>query len=84
MVSLHILGVAALAALFQFSCSSQNPASSFVGRWQYIQSPDKEGEVLDLEVSSGRWRGILNGLERAGEHGLFYYVVETENLAVRA
>ena len=40
------------------------------GRWQYLQPPDKEGEVLELFVSSGRWRGIMNGLERAGEHGL--------------
>jgi hypothetical protein len=52
------------------------------GRWQYIQFPDREGEVLDLFVADGRWRGIMNGLERTGDHGLFYYVVEVEQLAV--
>lgn len=53
-----------------------------VGRWQYLQPPDQEGEVLDLSYSAGRWHGVMNGLERAGEHGLFYYVVAVGNLAV--
>ena len=52
------------------------------GRWRYLQPPDHEGEVLDLSVSSGQWRGIMNGLLRAGEHGVRYYVVEVENLIV--
>ena len=54
------------------------------GRWQYLQPPDEQGEVLDLFLESGQWRGIMNGLERAGEHGLFYYVVELENLTVES
>jgi hypothetical protein len=52
------------------------------GRWQYLQPPDAEGEVLDFTLSSGRWRGIMNGLERVGEHGVFYYVIEVERLEV--
>jgi hypothetical protein len=56
--------------------------SSLVGRWQYIQPPDHEGEVLDIAYSGGRFRGIMNGLERTGDHGLYYYVVELTNLAV--
>jgi hypothetical protein len=55
---------------------------TLAGRWQYLQPPDEEGEVLDLFVTAAGWRGIMSGLERAGEHGLFYYVVEVENLAV--
>ena len=54
------------------------------GRWQYLQPPDHEGEVLDLSYSAGRWHGVINGLERAGEHGLFYYVVAVGNLAVES
>lgn len=78
----HILVVAALTAIFQLPCSSQELPTSLAGRWQYLQPPDTEGEVLDLVASSEHWRGIMNGLERAGEHGLFYYVVEVEKLTV--
>ena len=58
------------------------PSPPLAARWQYLQPPDHEGEVLDLSVLSGRWRGIMNGLLRAGEHGVLYYVVEVENLSV--
>lgn len=71
--------------LFALGCPavfSQTAESTLSGRWQYLQPPDKEGEVLDLFVASGQWRGIMNGLERAGEHGLFYYIAALENLAV--
>jgi len=79
----YIIAIAALVGLiFQLPCSSQELPPSFAGRWQYLQPPDTEGEVLDLVVSSGHWRGIMNGLERAGEHGLFYYVVEIEQLSI--
>ena len=57
-------------------------ASSIVGRWQYIQSPDSEGEVLDIVISGDRYIGIMNGLERAGEHGLFYYVVKVSHFVI--
>ena len=82
MTSRSILAVAAFLAIFQSPCSSQELPPSLSGRWQYLQSPDTKGEVLDLVVASDHWRGIMNGLERAGEHGLFYYVVEIEKLAV--
>jgi len=78
----HILAVAVLTAIYQLPCSSQELPPPLAGRWQYLQPPDTEGEVLDLVASSDHWRGIMNGLERAGEHGLFYYVVEVEKLAV--
>lgn len=83
MTSRYIIAIAALVGLvFQLPCSSQELPPSLAGRWQYLLPPDTEGEVLDLVVSSGHWRGIMNGLERAGEHGLFYYVVEIEKLAI--
>ena len=78
----YILAVAALTAIFQLPCSSQELPPPLAGRWQYLQPPDTEGEVLDLVASSEHWRGIMNGLERAGEHGLFYYVVKIEKLVV--
>lgn len=60
------------------------PEPGLAGRWQYLQPPDREGEVLDLSYRAGRWHGVMNGLERAGEHGLFYYVVAVGNLAVES
>lgn len=78
----RILAIGALATIYQLPCGSQELPSSLAGRWQYFQPPDTEGEVLDLDASSGQWRGVMNGLERAGEHGLFYYVVEVGNLSV--
>lgn len=69
-----------ILVLAVISCSKV-PALS--GHWQYLQPPDTEGEILDLVKNDGQWRGIMNGLERAGEHGLFYYAVEVENLIVK-
>jgi hypothetical protein len=77
-----ILAAAVFAALGCSAATLAGPEPSLAGRWQYLQPPDKEGEVLDLSVSAGRWRGVLNGLERAGEHGLYYFVVEVEEFAV--
>jgi len=61
------------------SCSKESALS---GRWQYVQPPDSEGEILSLARIQGQWSGVLNGLAREGEHGLFYYVVKVEDLAV--
>jgi hypothetical protein len=77
LLALLFLSVATVA-------QAQTSDAALVGRWQYRQPPDTEGEVLDVYFSSGRYRAILNGLERAGEHGLFYYVVEPADLAVAA
>jgi hypothetical protein len=82
MVGRTLLTPAALLALISSAVLGQPPASLLPGRWQYLQPPDTEGEILDLVVSADGWRGIMNGLERAGEHGLFYYVAEVEQLAV--
>lgn len=75
----HIFAAIAGAAWIGL-VASREPTSSLIGRWQYIQPPDNEGEVLDMSLSGGRYRGIMNGLERAGEHGLFYYAVELAEL----
>lgn len=77
---LALIAMAVLVLLIA-SCSKESALS---GRWQYLQPPDAEGEILDLVKNNGQWRGFMNGLERAGEHGLFYYVVEVEDLIVKA
>lgn len=71
-----------LAGVACIGAANAQDAPPLVGRWQYLQPPDDEGEVLDISLEGGRYRGIMNGLERAGEHGLFYYVVEATDLRV--
>jgi hypothetical protein len=57
--------VAAVLVMAYSSAAAQAP-QPLAGRWQYLQAPDNEGEVLDLSISSGVW----------------YYVVEIENVSV--
>lgn len=78
----QLLVAAALVLAYSSAVAQASPP--LAGRWQYLQPPDAEGDVLDLSVSSGHWRGIMNGLLRAGEHGVLYYVVKAENLNVDA
>lgn len=79
----HIAG--ALASILLVSTAfAQSSAPDIVGRWQYLQPPDRQGEILDISLFNGRYKGIMNGLERAGEHGLFYYVVEVSDLSIAA
>lgn len=79
---LLVIGALMAGSPFQLSCGSHELPPSIAGRWQYLQPPDTEGEVLDLVASSGAWRGGMNGLERTGDHGLFYYVAQVEKLSV--
>lgn len=86
-IAAHNVRRIVLAVLTLTACAGMvalaQQAPPVAGRWQYLQPPDKQGEVLDLSQTAGRWRGVFNGLERAGEHGLFYFVVEVENLVVQ-
>jgi hypothetical protein len=58
----------------------------FLGTWEYRQAAgagfDAEGERLELSCEGGSLRGLYYGLERAGEHGLFYTLVEMKDLRV--
>jgi len=58
----------------------------YLGSWEYRQAAgagfDAEGERLELTCSGGSMRGVYFGLERAGEHGLFYTLVEMKDLSI--
>lgn len=75
-----LIALTALTALTVIGTAAAQPA--LAGRWQYLQPPDRQGEVLDILLEGGRHRAVMNGLERAGEHGLFYYVVEASDFSV--
>lgn len=61
----------------------------FLGTWEYRQrntsSPtgyDDEGERLELNEKDGSIQGLYYGLERTGEHGLWYTLVEIKDVEV--
>jgi hypothetical protein len=62
--------------------------SRFLGAWEYRQRAgdgyDKEGERLELSCTGGSMRGLYFGLEREGEHGLFYTLAEVIDLKLNS
>lgn len=56
----------------------------WLGTWEYRQRAgdgyDNEGERLELSCTGGSLQGLYFGLEREGEHGLFYTLVEMTDL----
>lgn len=81
------LGILVLAGLV---VRGQSPVSDcprqFLGVWEYRQAAgdgfDAEGERLELSCEGQTLRGVYHGLEREGEHGLFYTLVEIRDLKV--
>lgn len=57
-----------------------------LGIWEYRQKAgqgyDDQGEKLKLSCRSDSIQGLYFGLEREGEHGLFYSLVEMADLEV--
>lgn len=79
--------------LFSFLLTAFNAFASdeafapFVGTWEYRQrnsaSPtgyDAEGERIELKKQGGSIQGLYFGLQREGEHGLFYTLVEIKDI----
>ena len=67
------------------------PFARFLGTWEYRQknssSPtgyDDQGEILVFKIIGGAVRGLYFGLERTGEHGLWYTLVEIEDIALHS
>ena len=58
----------------------------FLGAWDYRQRAgngyDLEGERIELTCGGGSMQGVYFGLEREGEHGLFYTLVEVADLSL--
>lgn len=68
-----------------FASERQNP---FLGKWEYRQASlpgeyDSEGEIIEFQALNGVVSGVYHGLEREGEHGLFYSLVDIDSLAIR-
>jgi hypothetical protein len=67
-----------------FASPEADCQSLFLGAWEYRQRAgdgyDKEGERIELSCRAGFMEGLYFGLEREGEHGLFYTLVELADL----
>jgi hypothetical protein len=69
-----------------FRAADADCPGHWLGTWEYRQRAgdgyDKEGERLELGCKSGALQGLYYGLEREGEHGLFYTLVEMTDLRI--
>ena len=67
-----------------FASPDADCPSRFLGAWEYRQRAgdgyDNEGERIELRAGGGSMHGLYFGLEREGEHGLFYTLVEVADL----
>jgi hypothetical protein len=58
----------------------------WLGLWEYRQkagdSYDAEGEQIELSCQRGLVHGLYHGLEREGEHGLFYSLVPITDVRI--
>jgi hypothetical protein len=74
------IGFVLLSLTAGFAPPQADCQSRFLGAWEYRQRAgdgyDKEGERIELSCGGGSMQGLYFGLEREGEHGLFYTLVE--------
>ncbi len=81
-----MLFLAASVVLIPLFASAGNDTKAFVGTWEYRQRAgagyDEEGERIEMRSKGKSLDGIYFGLEREGEHGLFYTAVELQGLKV--
>jgi hypothetical protein len=78
------MGVVLVSLTGAFVAPEADCQSRFLGAWEYRQRAgdgyDKEGERLELSCTGGSMQGLYFGLEREGEHGLFYTLVAVTDL----
>lgn len=90
MSSYSLLGPSSPIVLLCLTAAFASPEGAcpqaLLGTWEYRQAAgagyDSEGERIVLTCADGVMRGVYFGLEREGEHGLFYTAVEMTDLKV--
>jgi len=79
------------ATLFVFPglCNADDKWDPFIGTWEYRQANpaaesgyDSEGERLEIRRIGQSIKAFYFGVEREGEHGLFYSVTEADGLSM--
>jgi hypothetical protein len=86
-VSLLIVVFSALS--FSNVFAGEDILKLLLGSWEYkardtysATGYEDEGERLELYYDAGSIRGLYFGLEREGEHGLYYSLVELKDVKV--
>lgn len=78
------IGFVLLSLTAAFAPPQADCQSRLLGAWGYRQRAgdgyDSEGERIELTCGGGSMQGLYFGLEREGEHGLFYSLVEVADL----
>jgi hypothetical protein len=78
--------LAAGVLLIPLPASAVDDTKAFPGTWEYRQRAgegyDAEGERIELLSNGTTLAGLYFGLEREGEHGLFYTAVELKDIKV--
>lgn len=81
-----MLFLAASFLLTPLFASAADDTKAFLGTWEYRQRAgdgyDAEGERLEFRSNGTDLTGLYLGLEREGEHGLFYTAVEIKDIKV--
>jgi hypothetical protein len=86
--TLNALGFLAIAVLSGRIVAEPAPGA-FQGHWEYRQAAlpgefDAEGEIISFTVKDGKLLGTYSGLERMGEHGLYYTFVDIDSIETKA
>lgn len=85
------MGALITAALFVIPCfcNAGDQWDLFIGMWEYRQPNsaaesgyDPEGERIEIRRTDQSIKAVYFGVEREGEHGLFYSVTDVENLSM--
>lgn len=86
LTAVFAIGLVPLLLASGSSKPDRNCPKLYLGGWEYRQragdSYDLEGERIELTCVGGSLRGLYFGLEREGEHGLFYTLVEVPEIKV--
>lgn len=82
--ALHLVPTALLCLTGAFAPPEGACPDALLGTWEYRQAAgagyDSEGERIVLTCVDSTLLGVYFGLEREGEHGLFYTAVEMTDL----
>lgn len=83
---LAALGFGLVFLTSAFTSPKHDCQNRFLGTWEYRQRAgdgyDLEGERIELTCGGSSMQGLYFGLEREGEHGLFYTLVEVADLSL--
>ncbi|NVM74785.1 hypothetical protein FHW83_000545 [Duganella sp. SG902] len=60
--------------------AAEAQTSGLIGRWEHRFPGDSEGDIIVLRLEHDVIKGDYMGLEREGEHGLYYSATEIKDL----